>query len=950
MESYAAAVNSWWVTLDTRLLAVPLQGSFTKAGKEASAGSQMSSFSSRASFVQPGPKKELLRGAVLSNCHSFNVSNMGDQGLTLHGVTCMRKRACRIADGGAGNSSRDEAPAEKKVDAGQGVEPVGRRTSRSMTARSNSMGKSATEENARGEGKGKNSNVGVEEPARRGRGKSTRDEFEHRAVSEARTRFAASNQPPQAEGNWFAGEENKSSVNAAGNSAGDEHHAENDVGGNRCEEPVGRRVSRSMMTESSSKGKAAAEEKTGAGEDRGNGSDAGVEEEVARTKRGKRKCVEFDEGELRSIRDTKAVRVNNQPIAEDNMCAEKNGNNVAARGETYFLFDESPIPTSEDSDSDDDDGESTRMAGARAAGLFDVNGGGAENGMVDEMSIYDAIGRGVVIRSESEGERSRENRRLRRRERRAALHRAEQLENPRDANRAASRRQALEIARSRAAHFAHFNLEGANAVPAPAPSEQGEHLGRVRELLLEVRAQAQAQAEQPNSNRGGDREDWPGPWTVARRLVEGRFAAASARQDAVASQGTNLPSLVNWKPSRTPQFSKSKVPPSLQRMCLDLLCRNIDVVESLDGVPDDDKKLIIQGLCALRKITPVTTKICISASSTKVVIPDCTYLTEEDLIDILSACSPENLQALELTMCGRGITDHCLATLCAKGGNSFPELQSLVLKGAYRLVDQGVTRMLNTSPRLKSVDLTQCSLISEHSVEAIADTLGATIESLVLDNCSQLSGLKLLPALRKIPHLRKLSLAGIPQVTDGVISELLVPLRFDLQELGLRYCQMLTDVGMQAVSLCQELKVLDLGHISSLTDVAIGLVTDNCRSLKTLRLCRGKFSDAALAAFVSASGSCLTELSLNSARLVGDHTMMALAQFCKSSLEILDVSWCRLVSDQALGLVADSCIRLHSLRLFGCTQVTNSFLEGHSNEILKVTGIWEGPCVAAGSN
>ena len=45
----------------------------------------------------------------------------------------------------------------------------------------------------------------------------------------------------------------------------------------------------------------------------------------------------------------------------------------------------------------------------------------------------------------------------------------------------------------------------------------------------------------------------------------------------------------------------------------------------------------------------------------------------------------------------------------------------------------------------------------------------------------------------------------------------------------------------------------------------------------------------------------------------------------RETLEELDASWCRGVTAQGLGLLADSCPNLNSLRLFGCSQVLQSW-------------------------
>ncbi|KNA17430.1 hypothetical protein SOVF_080040 [Spinacia oleracea] len=53
---------------------------------------------------------------------------------------------------------------------------------------------------------------------------------------------------------------------------------------------------------------------------------------------------------------------------------------------------------------------------------------------------------------------------------------------------------------------------------------------------------------------------------------------------------------------------------------------------------------------------------------------------------------------------------------------------------------------------------------------------------------------------------------------------------------------------------------------------------------------------------------------------VGQNTTISLGRRCKN-LEFLDLSWCRLLIDKALGLIADSCWSLKLLKIFGCTQV-----------------------------
>jgi hypothetical protein len=49
--------------------------------------------------------------------------------------------------------------------------------------------------------------------------------------------------------------------------------------------------------------------------------------------------------------------------------------------------------------------------------------------------------------------------------------------------------------------------------------------------------------------------------------------------------------------------------------------------------------------------------------------------------------------------------------------------------------------------------------------------------------------------------------------------------------------------------------------------------------------------------------------------------MLALKEFCATSLRVLDISFCRSISEDALGVLADEADKLASVVLWGCTQV-----------------------------
>lgn len=60
---------------------------------------------------------------------------------------------------------------------------------------------------------------------------------------------------------------------------------------------------------------------------------------------------------------------------------------------------------------------------------------------------------------------------------------------------------------------------------------------------------------------------------------------------------------------------------------------------------------------------------------------------------------------------------------------------------------------------------------------------------------------------------------------------------------------------------------------------------------------------------------------------------------CRDRLEVLDVSFCREMGDELLGLLADGCPNLRALSCFGCSKASRTFLDGHSNQNLVVSGL-----------
>ncbi|PQQ04660.1 hypothetical protein Pyn_27513 [Prunus yedoensis var. nudiflora] len=409
-------------------------------------------------------------------------------------------------------------------------------------------------------------------------------------------------------------------------------------------------------------------------------------------------------------------------------------------------------------------------------------------------------------------------------------------------------------------------------------------------------------------------------------LVNGNDEAELGVKSEVLSSVENVAASLSRKrenaalPDERQDRPRSKnLIPSLQDLCLSFLAKNADAIVSLEDVADALRHRLCQMLCDSRKMNSHFFELLVQGLPTEVRLRDCSWMTEEQFTKSFQQLDTSNLTVLQLDQCGRCVADYILHSTLARSSNCLPALTTLSLSGACRLSDVGLSALVSSAPALRSLNLSQCSLLTSSSISTLADSLGSVLRELYLNDCQGIDALLILPALKKLEHLES------------------------LKELVLTDCGKLTDSSVKVIAeTCTGLCALDLVNLHKLTDLTLGYLANGCREIQTLKLCRNAFSDEAIAAFLETSGECLTELSLNNIKKVGYNTAISLAKRSRK-LHTLDLSWCRNLTDEALGLIADSCLSLRLLKLFGCTQLTNTFLDGHSNPEVKIIGLKVSP-------
>ncbi|KAL1326082.1 hypothetical protein AAHE18_13G203200 [Arachis hypogaea] len=472
-----------------------------------------------------------------------------------------------------------------------------------------------------------------------------------------------------------------------------------------------------------------------------------------------------------------------------------------------------------------------------------------------------------------------------------------------------------DIARENASRFAHFTAEDEentndNSVPEP-------------EVEHEI-------------------EDWPGPFSTAMKIIRDR--EKKSFQTGCGPSERSLVESIKWVPKRNQALTGRKfLAPSLQELCLDILARNVDDIASLDSVPDSLRHRLSQLLCDAERITDHFFELLVCGSPTEIRLRNCSWLSEEHFVKCFQMCDTTNLVVLQLDQCGRCLADYVIYATLAQSRGHLPRLTSLSITGACRLSDLGLRALVSSAPALRSVNLSRCSLLTSSGIFHLAESLRSLLKELYLDECNGIDAALVLPALLELEHLEVLSVASVKTICDEFVKDYITARGHNLKELVLQNCVNVTDASIKIIAEhCPGLCVLDIMHLETLTDLSIGYLSNHCRALHTLKLCRNTFSDEAIAAFLETSGESLQELSLNSVKKVGYHTTLSLASHAKN-LRTLDLSWCRNLTDNALGLIVDSCSSLISLNLFGCTQVTDIFLKGHSNMQLEIIGLQNSP-------
>jgi len=428
--------------------------------------------------------------------------------------------------------------------------------------------------------------------------------------------------------------------------------------------------------------------------------------------------------------------------------------------------------------------------------------------------------------------------------------------------------------------------------------------------------------------------------------------------------------------------------PSLFKMCVDLIVDNFDDVEALGDVGVDVRRSLCEHLVARGKMNGAAFDVLAEAGVEALEVIDCTTVTQEQLTEALDALVPSGLKALILNHAGRCFGSKAVNSIVSAPSNA---MFGVSIGGAYLLKDDDAASLVAaTAPTLSSIEFKACNLLGPSFCNAVAHHFASTggngcllelsLEDVPITKEGLLTIATSSDALR---NLKSLTLRQVEGVDDEVVSILLGAVGDGLEHIDLSLNLNLTDECLPAIRRCNKngkLRSLQLSNLKNLTAAGLeafftydipglpnppvlrkldlsscneGSVNDAVLNLATIAS-SCKHGDAKGKSDASTTGAKRAKIATSTlgglvyvdigGSSVTDKSMEYLAATSYSSLEELNVSFCPHVSDNGLGyLVSMAENQFSKLHLWGCAQITDEFLDGHSRideDPLEIIGIW----------
>ena len=270
-----------------------------------------------------------------------------------------------------------------------------------------------------------------------------------------------------------------------------------------------------------------------------------------------------------------------------------------------------------------------------------------------------------------------------------------------------------------------------------------------------------------------------------------------------------------------------------------------------------------------------------------------------------------------------------------------------LLDVARKIDDKSLTQIaLFAGSRPQVIDISHCSHLTDSAFNTLTAYCAASLSSLSLASCWNISPSALIDLAVKAPNLKSLNLSNCRKLNDQALFKI-INTAYKLEELDIGYCKHISDRSMHCIALhaSPRLKVLKMARCTSITDAGFGYwsyAPTGFPRMTTLVLRDCTFlSDNSIVALTN-SCTALEHLNLSFCCALSDTSVEVLSLGLRN-LKSLDLAFCgSAVSDSSLQSIGHHLQGLRSLSVRGCVRVTqsgvNSILAGVTTlRVLDVT-------------
>jgi hypothetical protein len=280
-----------------------------------------------------------------------------------------------------------------------------------------------------------------------------------------------------------------------------------------------------------------------------------------------------------------------------------------------------------------------------------------------------------------------------------------------------------------------------------------------------------------------------------------------------------------------------------------------------------------------------------------------------------------NLLTLNLNNCSL-ISDVALWTIA----RHCPNIHHLILSNCHKITNIGLRSLSMRCSELITLDFTSCHLLDDLGLATIACGCWK-LQSLILISCHHITDTgigKVVKACRHLIYLNLLNCHRVGEFGDHALKEI-GAFCSSLEYLNLIGCRHVHNDGLVALAQgCQNLQTLCLSHCDGINGHGLLALCKYLSNLKLLILrdCEKLSDDDMLLFRHSSFTKSLTSLDISDCKGISNHGVVALCQSLGTTLKSLNLAGCK-ITDPVMFGITKNCEKLNELDLSRCKLLTD---------------------------